>query len=258
MSDDGRNRRKRLVAGNWKLHNTVAESVGLARDLAERLSWGRECEVAVAPVFTALRAVSDALAGSRIYVAAQDCYWEDRGAFTGEVSPPLLLDAGCAYCIVGHSERRHLLGESDEAVNKKTRALLGHGLRPIVCVGETLAERERKKTLDVVLGQLTLALSSVEPGRVSDVVVAYEPVWAIGTGRTASPSDAQEVHAAIRGRLGELFDASRAKTVRVLYGGSVKPGNAKDLLAQPDIDGALVGGASLELESFVPIVEAAG
>jgi triosephosphate isomerase len=209
-------------------------------------------------VFTALRAVREALEGSRIHVAAQDCYWEDRGAFTGEISAPLLLDAGCAYCIVGHSERRHLLGETDEAVNKKTRSLLANGLRPIVCVGETLRERESGKTLGVVLGQLDAGLAGVEPGRASDLVVAYEPVWAIGTGRTASPADAQEVHAAIRARLGESFGAGRAATVRLLYGGSVKPDNAAELMAQPDIDGALVGGASLTVDAFAPIVEAAG
>ena len=250
--------RRKLVAGNWKLHNTIAEATALAKELKAKLAGARDVEVAIAPVFTALAAVRHTLEGSNIHLAGQDVHWEDRGAFTGEVSAPLLLDAGCSMCIVGHSERRQYFGENDAAVSKKTRALLGHGLVPIVCIGETLEEREAGKTTDVVLGQLDGGLEGLSVADAAKIVIAYEPVWAIGTGRTASPGDAQEVHAAIRGRVEERFDAKVAAGMRILYGGSVKPDNAEDLMAQPDIDGALVGGASLTAASFVPIVHAAG
>jgi triosephosphate isomerase len=250
--------RRSLVAGNWKLHNTVAESTALARELKAKLAGARDVEVAVAPVFTALAAVRHALEGTSIHLAGQNVHWEDKGAFTGEVSAPLLRDVGCSMCIVGHSERRQYFGETDAGVNKKTRALLSHGLVPIVCVGETLAERETGRTTDVVLGQLDGGLAGLSVPDAAKLVVAYEPVWAIGTGRTASPGDAQEVHAAIRARVAERFDAAVAGGMRILYGGSVKPENAADLMSQPDIDGALVGGASLSPASFVPIVQAAG
>jgi triosephosphate isomerase len=250
--------RRPFVAGNWKLHKKIGEATSLARDLKSRLAGSREAEVAVAPVFTSLAAVKEALGGSSIALAAQNVHYEDQGAFTGEVSAPLLADVGCAYCIVGHSERRHVFGDTDAAVNKRVHALMAHGVEPILCVGEQLAEREAGKTLDVVLGQLDAGLDGVAKDRASEVVIAYEPVWAIGTGRTASPADAQEVHEAIRKRLGERFDGAAADSIRILYGGSVKPNNAADLLAQADIDGALVGGASLTADTFVPIVEAAG
>jgi len=250
--------RRPFVAGNWKLHKKVSEAASLARDLKGRLAAGREAEVAVAPVFTSLSAVKEALGGSAIQLSAQNVHFEDQGAFTGEVSAPLLADVGCAYCIVGHSERRHVFGDTDDNVNKRVHALMNHGVKPILCVGEQLSEREANKTLDVVLGQLNAGLEGVGRDRAEELVVAYEPVWAIGTGRTASPADAQEVHEAIRSRLAERFDQGAADAIRILYGGSVKPNNAAELLAQPDIDGALVGGASLTADTFIPIVEAAG
>ena len=248
--------RRALIAGNWKLHMSVTESVALARALRDQVSPHAAASVAVAPVFTALSAVAEALSGSAIAVAAQNLYWEPQGAFTGEVSAPLLKDVGCSMAIIGHSERRQLFGETDEAVNRKVAAALAMDLTPILCVGETLEERESQRTLPVVLGQLSAGLDGLEPALARRVVVAYEPVWAIGTGRTASPGDAQEVHAAIRGRLAETFSADVAAVMPILYGGSVKPDNARDLMAQPDIDGALVGGASLSAESFVAIIDA--
>jgi triosephosphate isomerase len=251
-------KRRPFVAGNWKLHKTVGEATRFAKELKARLAKRTEAEVAVAPVFTALSGVKEALGGSQIKLAAQNVHFEDQGAFTGEVSAPLLKDVGCEYAIVGHSERRHVFGDTDGDINKRVHALLAHGVGPILCVGEQLAEREAGRTLDVVLGQLRAGLDGVEGNRARDLVIAYEPVWAIGTGRTASPTDAQEVHEAIRKALSERFDPKAAEAIRILYGGSVKPDNARELLAQPDIDGALVGGASLTADSFVPIVEAAG
>lgn len=252
-----------LIAGNWKMHRGVAESVALARAVLHRLDRAASSEVVIAPVFTALHAVHEALGaglpargGARVALAAQDVFWEDEGAFTGEISAPLLKDVGCAYVIVGHSERRQHFGETDDAVRRKVGAALSHGLSAIVCVGETLEQREAGRTEAIVLGQLDAAVQGLST--LERVVVAYEPVWAIGTGRTAQAADAQAVHAAIRARLAGRFGASEGERVRILYGGSVKPSNAAELLAQPDIDGALVGGASLEAESFVAIVEAAG
>jgi triosephosphate isomerase (TIM) len=252
--------RRTLVAGNWKLHNTVEASVTLARALRDALGDAPPCDVAIAPVFTSLYAVADVLEGSPIALAAQDVHWDDAGAFTGEVSVPLLADVGCRMCIVGHSERRHVFGETDTAVQKKVGALLRHGLTPILCVGETLEDREAGETLTVVLGQLDAALAGLDVGAdaANHLVVAYEPVWAIGTGKTARPQDAQDVQAAIRRRLRERFSEAGAGAVRILYGGSVKPDNAAELLAQPDVDGALVGGASLKPETFLPIVQAGG
>jgi len=248
--------RRPLVAGNWKLHNTIGESVALARALRNALAGARDAEVVVAPVFTALSAVRDALDGSRIEVAGQDCHWEPKGAYTGAVSVPLLHDAGARWVIVGHSERRQLFGETDDGVRKKTAAVLAGDLTPIVCVGETLAEREAGKTLEVVLGQVDRGLDGLGEHELARVVVAYEPVWAIGTGRNASPGDAEEVHRAIRARVAKTGGQGVADGMRILYGGSVKPDNARTLLAEPDIDGALVGGASLAADSFVAIVDA--
>lgn len=251
--------RATLIAGNWKLHRTVEESVELARSIKHRLTRNGRTEVMIAPVFTALYAVHEALGpDSFVRLGAQDCYWEDAGAFTGEVSAPLLKDVGCDYVIVGHSERRHIFGELDEHVRRKVGALLSHGLSPILCVGELLEQREAGRTEPVVLGQLDAAVEGLTADSLRRVVVAYEPVWAIGTGKTARPSDAQEVHAAIRRRIGERFGGATARALRILYGGSVKPDNARELLAQPDVDGALVGGASLSADSFLGIVDAAG
>ncbi|MGB5810051.1 MAG: triose-phosphate isomerase [Polyangiales bacterium] len=245
-----------LIAGNWKLHNTVADSKALASGIAARVGGGLGCEVVVAPVATSLSAVHDALAESAVGLAAQNVYWEDSGAFTGELSPALLHDVGCSHCIIGHSERRQFFGETDEGVRKKVAALLGHTLVPIVCVGESLDQREAGKTLDVVLGQVEAAIEGFDAVALAPLVIAYEPIWAIGTGKTAKAEDAQEVHHAIRRHLGSLKGESWAESVRVLYGGSVKPSNAEELLAQPDVDGALVGGASLSTENFIPIIDA--
>jgi triosephosphate isomerase len=248
--------RRQLIAGNWKLHNTLADAVTLATTVRDKTAQ-TTAEVVVAPVFTALTAVRDALAGSHVGLSAQDVYWESKGAFTGQVSAPLLKDVGCTYCIVGHSERRQFFGETDETVRKKVRALLAAGMRPIFCVGESLEQREQNATVGVVLGQVAAGLAGIGNEALSELVIAYEPVWAIGTGKTATPADAQAVHAALRSQLGHDRGAEFGAKVRILYGGSVKADNAAQLLGQPDIDGALVGGASLLPEQFVAIVAAA-
>lgn len=242
-----------VIAGNWKLFKTIAESVGLVSELKPLVAGNQGVEIVVAPVFTALSRVSDAVAGSNVRLAAQDCYWEEEGAFTGEVAPKLLKDAGCSHVIIGHSERRQYFGETDLTVNKKTGAAIAAGLTAIVCVGETLAEREAEKTFFVIETQLTGGLSGLAADAFTRVVIAYEPVWAIGTGKTASDAQAQEVHAFIRQLITRLFGQSVADAVRILYGGSVKPDNVKGLMSQPDIDGALVGGASLKADSFAAI-----
>lgn len=249
--------RTKLVAGNWKLHHGRAASAELARAIAAGLPSPCPVEVVVAPVFTSLATVHEALAGSGVGLAGQDLHWDDQGAFTGEVSAPLLKDVGCTHVIIGHSERRQLFGETDAAVRRKLGAALTHALVPIVCVGETLEEREAGRTLEVVLGQLDAALESISADALRRIVIAYEPVWAIGTGKVAKASDAQDVQAAIRARMAEKVDAAAAQETRILYGGSVKPDNAAELLAQPDVDGALVGGASLKADSFLAIVTAA-
>ncbi len=243
-----------VIAGNWKLFKTIAESVALVDELKPLLANSHGVEIIVAPVFTALSRVSDAVAGSDIKVAAQDCYWEEEGAFTGEVAPKLLKDAGCSHVIIGHSERRQYFGETDLTVNKKTGAAIAAGLTAIVCVGESLAERESDQTFSVIETQVQGGLGGLAADSFTQVVIAYEPVWAIGTGKTASDDQAQEVHAFIRQLIVRMFDQSVADAVRILYGGSVKPDNVKLLMAQPDIDGALVGGASLKAESFAAIV----
>ncbi|MGB8331655.1 MAG: triose-phosphate isomerase [Polyangiales bacterium] len=249
-------RRKPLIAGNWKLHNGVAQSQALARAIATHVGSGLACDVVVAPVATSLTAVKRTLEGTAVGLSAQNTHWEDSGAFTGELSPALLADVGCGYCIIGHSERRQFFGETDEGVRKKVAALLKHELVPILCVGESLEQREAGKTLDVVLGQVEAALEGLDSVALAPLVVAYEPIWAIGTGRTAKAADAQEVHRAIRDHLAALKGETRANSIRVLYGGSVKPSNADELLAQPDVDGALVGGASLSPDDFIPIIDA--
>lgn len=252
-----------LVCGNWKLHPaTIAASEVLARDVVTALrspdgAAPAGVEVAVAPVFTALAAVGRALVGSSVLLAAQDTCAEEKGAFTGEVAPSMLLDAGCALCIVGHSERRHIYGETDALVSRKRQALLARGLRPIVCVGETLAERDAGRAEEVVLGQIEGSFSGADAASLLRCVVAYEPVWAIGTGKVAQPEDAQHMHAAIRARLAARFGDKAAGAMRILYGGSVKPENAPDLMAEADIDGALVGGASLDAGGFAAIARAA-
>lgn len=246
-----------ILAGNWKMHMTASEAEDFVARLLPLVKDPEGVEIVLAPPFTALERVGRALSGSPVALAAQNVHPEEKGAFTGEVSPGMLADLGCRYGIVGHSERRTLYGEGDELIAAKAEALLRHGLRPIVCVGESLAQRETGQTFAVVGAQIQESLARVPAERAREVVVAYEPVWAIGTGRTATPEMAQEVHAMIRERLREHFGAA-GLDMRIQYGGSVKPDNAAELMAQQDVDGALVGGASLEAESFARIVHYRG
>jgi triosephosphate isomerase len=247
--------RKPVIAGNWKMHKTIAEAVATAAALARHVEDVTHCEVVVAPVFTALRAVADRLEGTNVRVSGQDVAAEAKqGAFTGEVSADMLADAGCLYAIVGHSERRQYYGETDPSVNRKIRASMAAGLVPIVCVGETLEERDAGRAEEVVTGQVRGAFEGLTASEVARIITAYEPVWAIGTGRTATPDTAQEMHRLIRRRVADLASAEAAESMRILYGGSVKPDNIAELMRQPDIDGGLVGGASLEADSFAKIV----
>ena len=233
----------------------MPEGVALAQEIRAGLTLPlSDRDVLVAPAFTALSSVGDALRGSGVLLGAQNMHWEREGAFTGETSPTMLKQVGCTHVVLGHSERRHIFGESDDMVARKTRAAVDNGLTPIVCVGETLPERESNRTLEVVERQLERALRALTPDEASRAVVAYEPVWAIGTGRTATPAQAQEVHAFIRKLLSASHGQPAATAVRVLYGGSVKPDNVDGLMAEPDVDGALVGGACLKAESFLRIV----
>ena len=244
-----------FIAGNWKMFMTRSEATDLVEGLLTALANVRDVEVAVCPPFSALDCVSRLLAGHKIALGAQNCYWEDKGAFTGEVSPAMLKEIGCEYCIVGHSERRQLFGETNETVRKRILALYKHDILPIVCIGETLTEREKGKTEKVVLTQMRECLQNLPPDRMAVTTIAYEPVWAIGTGKTATPEQAQEVHKLIRAELVKIFGRDIAGKVRIQYGGSVKPDNVKTLMAQDDIDGALVGGASLKVDSFSAIVK---
>ncbi len=246
--------RRPIIAGNWKLNKTRDEAAQLARDLKQRVGSVTHCEVVVAPVFVALDEVRRVLQGTVIQVAGQNLYWKDSGAFTGEVSAPMLKSVGCTHVIVGHSERRQYFGETDQTVNRRIKAALDHDLTPIFCIGETLEEREQDRTFEVLTRQVIGGLEGIPSGRVAGIVLAYEPVWAIGTGKTASNEQAQEAHAFLRGLLAERFAPHVAAACRILYGGSVKPGNVDGLMAQPDIDGALVGGASLDADSFARIV----
>ena len=247
-----------FVVGNWKLNKTINEALALVTELKNQLGAVKGVAVGVAPPATALSAVAKRLEGSSIATCAQNCFWESSGAFTGELSAPLLADAGATWSIVGHSERRQFFGDTNESVGRKARAVLAGGLGVIVCVGEMLNERDGGRTLDVVDGQLAGGLEGIDANVAAQrLVIAYEPVWAIGTGRTATPAQAQEVHAHIRKRLGERFGAPTAAAIRIQYGGSVTPSNAEALLSEKDIDGALVGGASLEAADFIAIVKAA-
>ncbi len=248
--------RRPFIVGNWKMNKTVTESVALVRELRGLVSMVRHVDIAVAPTSVALQAVAKALEGSNVSVAGQNCHAAASGAFTGEVSAPMLKDAGASWVILGHSERRQFNGETDAGVNKKVGAVLEAGLLPIVCVGETLEEREGGRTLEVVARQVKGALDGVKAEVGASLVLAYEPVWAIGTGKTATSRQAQDVHAHLRALLTGLWGAEVAAKVRLQYGGSVKADNAAELLAQPDIDGALVGGASLRAADFAAIVKA--
>jgi triosephosphate isomerase (TIM) len=245
--------RKAVIAGNWKMHKTNGEARLLARAIMAGTADVSHCEIVMAPPFTALAAVSAEIKGSSLVLAAQNVHWEPKGAFTGEISIPMLKEIGCGMAIIGHSERRQYFGETDASVNRRVRALLESTLNPIVCIGETLAERESGKHHSVVAQQLAGGLDGLTRQSLLRIILAYEPVWAIGTGRTASPETAQEMHRLIRDWLSERF-GEEAQEIRILYGGSVKPDNIDALMLQPDIDGALVGGACLEAESFLRII----
>lgn len=251
--------RKPIIAGNWKMYKTVGEALVLVNELKKELVGVNESnvEVVVCPPFTALYAVSTILQGSPIKLGAQNVHWEKEGAFTGEIAPPMMKEVGVKYVIVGHSERRQFFGETNDGVNKRAKAALANDIRPIVCVGETLAQREAGQTEAVVRDHVTGGLAGFSKDAMLDAVIAYEPVWAIGTGKTATPEQAQQVHAFIRELLNQMFDVATAAKVRIQYGGSVKPANAKELLGQRDIDGALVGGASLDAKGFAEIVKSA-
>ena len=246
-----------FVVGNWKLNKSIAEALALVTELKNQLAAVKGVQVGVAPTLLAIPSVSKRLEGSPISTCGQNCHWETSGAWTGEVSAPLLADAGATWCIVGHSERRQFFGDTNEGVGKKARAVLAANLGVIVCCGEQLAERDGGRTLAVIDDQLNGALAGIDAAATNRLVIAYEPVWAIGTGRTATPGQAQEVHAHIRSRLVERWGVAIAETIRIQYGGSVKPSNAEALIAEKDIDGALVGGASLEAGDFIAIVKAA-
>jgi triosephosphate isomerase len=238
------------------MHKTSAETEELVREIIDKTAGLNDVEIVVAPPFTSLAAARKAIGSSGIGLCGQNLHWEENGAFTGEISAAMLLDAGCRWVIIGHSERRLYFGETDETVNKRLKAALSAGLKPIVCVGETLEQREAGRTEKVVSGQLEGGFSGVDGSSFPDTVIAYEPVWAIGTGKTATVEQAQEIHALIRGRLSTKYGGEKADGTRILYGGSVKPGNAGELLASPDIDGALVGGASLKADDFSAIIRA--
>ncbi len=248
--------RKLFIAGNWKMNLDRAGATALATSLVQQIGSVAEVDLAVAPPFVYVPAVGEALKGSRIALAAQNMYYEDDGAFTGEVSGAMLKDVGCSHVILGHSERRHVIGETDELINRKVVKALGDGLKVILCVGELLAQREADKTTDVVTTQVRVGLEGVSAGAMSEVTIAYEPVWAIGTGKTATPQQAQDVHAMIRALLGGMYTPAVAAATVIQYGGSVKPANAAELLGQADIDGALVGGAALKAADFAGIVKA--
>ena len=250
--------RRPLVAGNWKMYKNAQQAGELARAIVAQVGQGRGAvDVVVCPPFTSLQAVGEALAGTGIALGAQNMHWENEGAFTGEVSPEMILTTGCTYVILGHSERRQYFAETDEQVNRKLKAALRVGLAPIVCVGETLEQREAGRIEAVVLGQVQAALQGLSEAELLKIALAYEPVWAIGTGRTATPAQAEEVHSLIRSCLRQHYGAGVADALRLQYGGSVKPENAAELFAQQNIDGGLIGGAALKADSFAAIVKAA-
>ncbi len=246
--------RRPVIAGNWKLFKTNGEASDFVSAFIPLVADNKDVDVVIAPVFTSLTTVAKAIAGSDIMLSGQDCFWEEQGAFTGEVSAGLLRDAGCSHVIIGHSERRQYFGETDETVNRKIKAALAAGLTVLFCIGETLAEREGGKTFDILKGQVTGGLSGIAADSLQRIHIAYEPVWAIGTGKTATDLQAQEAHAFIRSLVAALYDQAAGNKMRILYGGSVKPENISGLMGQPDIDGALVGGASLKADSFAAIV----
>ena len=247
--------RRPLIAGNWKMHKTVRETLEYIKSFRELVRDVEDREIVLAPPFTALWIAGHELAGTAVRLAAQNAHWAESGAFTGEVSPLMLKECGVTYVILGHSERRHIFGETDEMIRKRLEGVIGAGLRPILCIGETLEEREAGRTLEVLGRQVQAALQGFTREDLRDLVVAYEPVWAIGTGKTATPEQAQEAQSYVRKLLADLGGKEWAQEVRILYGGSVKPENISDLMSQPDVDGALVGGASLNPETFAKIVK---
>jgi triosephosphate isomerase len=249
--------RRKLIAGNWKMNTDRAAAIKLARGVVGRAGIFAGLDLLVCPPFVNLQAVSEIVKGTPVALGAQNMYHESNGAFTGETSAAMLLDTGCKYVILGHSERRHILGETDEAVNRKTHAALSAGLTPIVCVGETLQQRESGETDTVIRRQFEHSLAAISSDQIVQTVIAYEPVWAIGTGKVATPQQAEEVHSELRNLLVRRYNEGTAAVVRILYGGSVKPSNAADLLSQPNIDGALVGGASLNADDFLGIAAGA-
>jgi triosephosphate isomerase len=243
-----------FIAGNWKMTKTVGEALDLVRQLKASIPKVEGVEVAVAPPFTALYAVQKELEGITIQLAAQNLFYEEKGAYTGEISPMMLKEIGCQYVIIGHSERRQFFGETDDTVNRRIEAALGHGLKVIFCIGETLKEREEGRTFSVIERQVEGGLRKFREMEIKGIVIAYEPIWAIGTGKTATPEQAEEVHRFIRERLERLYSREIAESIRIQYGGSVTPENIKGLMGQENIDGALVGGASLKAETFSKIV----
>jgi triosephosphate isomerase (TIM) len=247
--------RRPIIAGNWKMHKTVQDALDIAIGLKRKFYTFGEADIVICPSFTALSKVGDEISDSSIMLGAQDVYWEEEGAFTGEVSPKMLKDVRVRYVIVGHSERRSLFGETDEAVNKKVKVVLRYGMIPIMCIGEKLEERDNGTTYEVLEKQLTRGLKDLTKDDISRLIIAYEPVWAIGTGRTAAPREAQEAHKFIRNFIEKHFEKEASMKVRIQYGGSVKPDNIAKLMAEEDIDGALVGSASLDVNAFVQIVE---
>jgi triosephosphate isomerase len=249
------NERRPFIAGNWKLNTRIHSGEELVRKLCPLVSDVTEVDIVIAPPFTTIFHLTGIVANTPIRLSAQNLFWEDHGAFTGEISPRMVVDIGCEFVIVGHSERRQYFHETDETVNKRVIAALETGLSPIICVGEQLKEREDGQAIETVTGQLRGALKGVLEDMMWQVIIAYEPVWAIGTGKVASPEDAQEIHKALRDLIEELYNAETAERTRIIYGGSVKPDNIANLMAMEDIDGALVGGASLDAESFAKIVK---
>ena len=247
--------RRPIIAGNWKMHKTVQDALDVAIGLKRKFYTFGEADIVICPAFTALSKVYDEISDSSIMLGAQDMYWEEEGAFTGEISPKMLKDVGVRYVIIGHSERRVYFGETDEAVNKKVKTALKYGMIPIMCIGERLEERDNGTTYEVLEKQLTRGLKDFTKEEVSRIIIAYEPVWAIGTGRTATPGQAQEAHKFIRNFIEKHFEKEAGSKIRIQYGGSVKPDNIAKLMAEEDIDGALVGGASLDVNTFVQIVE---
>ncbi|MGE5498390.1 MAG: triose-phosphate isomerase [Syntrophothermus sp.] len=249
--------RRKVIAGNWKMYNDIPATVSLISDLKKAINGSLGADVIICPPFTSLDTAKTLIKESEIKLGAQNMYFEENGAYTGEISAGMLIAAGCEYVILGHSERRTIFKESDELINKKIRKALASGLKPIFCVGETLEEREKGITENIISTQVTEGLKSVSAGEMKSVIVAYEPVWAIGTGKTATPEQAQEVHKFIRGLIEKLYNSETAANIIIQYGGSVKPENAATLLSQPDIDGALVGGACLKADSFSGIIKSA-